>query len=58
MLQLETLYLGRLLGVDPYNCPTYDNTKAMTSAIFNRRGYEEYIEILKNLGDPDAKYIV
>ena len=58
MLQLETLYLGKLMGVDVYNCPAYDNTKGMTSAIFNRRGYDEYIEKYKNLEAPNKNYIV
>lgn len=54
---LETVYMGELLGVDPYNIPKYDDTKAMTSAQFQRKGYEWMRKKLEELGEPDARFI-
>lgn len=58
MVMVETVYLAELMGVDPYNCPAYDHTKGMTSAAFQRRGYEQYTERYGALPGPDAKYMV
>ena len=54
---LETVYMGELLGVDPYNIPRYDDTKAMTSAQFDRAGYDDMKKKLEALGERGSRYI-
>ena len=38
--ELETAYMGEMLGVDTYNQPGVENGKNATYALLGRKGYE------------------
>lgn len=56
--ELETAYMGEMLGVDTYNQPGVENGKNATYALLGRKGYEKKREELNNAPKKLDKYII
>ena len=55
--ELETAYMGEMLGVDTYNQPGVENGKNATYALLGRKGYEEKKKELDNAPAKKNDYI-
>ncbi len=56
--ELETAYMGEMLGIDTYNQPGVENGKNATYALLGRNGYDEKREELNNAPKKLDKYII
>ena len=56
--ELETAYMGEMLGIDTYNQPGVENGKNATYALLGRNGYDAKREELNNAPKKDDKYII
>ncbi len=56
--ELETAYMGEMLGIDTYNQPGVENGKNATYALLGRNGYDAKREELNNAPKKLDKYIV
>ena len=56
--ELETAYMGEMLGIDTYNQPGVENGKNATYALLGRNGYDAKREELANAPKKLDKYII
>ena len=56
--ELETAYMGEMLGIDTYNQPGVENGKNATYALLGRNGYDAKREELNNAPKKDDNYII
>ena len=56
--ELETAYMGEMLGIDTYNQPGVEKGKNATYALLGRNGYDAKREELNNAPKKDDKYII
>lgn len=55
--EIQTAYMGELLGIDAFNQPGVEEGKNATYALFNRVGYEAKKEEMANVKPKEEKYI-
>lgn len=56
--EIQTAYMGELLGIDAFNQPGVEEGKNATYALFNRVGYEAKKAEMANVKPKDKKYII
>ncbi|MBE5744010.1 MAG: glucose-6-phosphate isomerase [Clostridiales bacterium] len=56
--ELETAYMGEMLGIDTYNQPGVENGKNATYALLGRNGYDQKREELNNAPKKLDKYVI
>lgn len=57
MFELETAYVGAMLGIDTFNQPGVEGGKNATYALFGRKGYEKTKEEMDNAPAKKAEYV-
>lgn len=56
--EMETAFMGEMLGIDTYNQPGVENGKNATYALLGRKGYEEKKKELNGAKAKSDKYII